>query len=77
MNHTRDGQGRHRITKGSINYWPNRFNIVPPSKPAESYVDYPEKVVAMKQRLHSKKFGVCNLASQVPCTLTNRLSGTH
>jgi catalase len=56
MNNHRDGQLRHRITKGSINYWPNRKSIVPPAKPEGGYVDYPEKVVAMKQRLHSVKF---------------------
>ncbi|PMD47036.1 catalase-domain-containing protein [Hyaloscypha variabilis F] len=57
MNNHRDGQLRHKITKGSINYWPNRKSIIPPSKPEEGgYLDYPEKVVAMKQRLHSVKF---------------------
>lgn len=27
LNHQRDGALRHRITKGSINYWPNRAAI--------------------------------------------------
>ncbi|TVY84232.1 Catalase-1 [Lachnellula suecica] len=57
MNNHRDGQGRHRITKGKINYWPNRESAVKPASQAEgAYMDYPEKVVAMKQRLHSVKF---------------------
>lgn len=57
MNNHRDGQGRHRITKGKANYWPNRFDAVKPAKYAEgAYYDYPEKVVAMKQRLNSVKF---------------------
>jgi catalase len=57
MNHHRDGQLRHRITPGKINYWPNRHSIVPPATHAEgAYIDYPEKMVAIKQRLHSKKF---------------------
>ena len=57
MNHQRDGQGRHKITKGSINYWPNRFEAVKPAKAEEGgYVNYPEKVVGMKRRLKSKKF---------------------
>ncbi|KAI9816969.1 MAG: hypothetical protein M1832_004953 [Thelocarpon impressellum] len=57
MNHQRDGQGRHRITKGSVNYWPNRFNAAPPAKPEEGgYVNYPEKIAGMKIRLKSKKF---------------------
>lgn len=57
MNNHRDGQLRHKITKGSINYWPNRKSVIPPAKPEEGgYIDFPEKVVAMKQRLHSIKF---------------------
>jgi len=57
MNHHRDGALRHKITPGKINYWPNRHEAVPPAKPSEGgYVDYPEKIVAMKQRLHSIKF---------------------
>ncbi len=57
MNHQRDGQGRHRITKGTVNYWPNRLEAVPPAKPAEgAYVDWPEKVAGMKMRLKTKKF---------------------
>lgn len=57
MNNHRDGQLRHTITKGKINYWPNRHEAVPPAKPSEgAYYDYPEKVVAMKHRLHSTKF---------------------
>ncbi len=34
MNNHRDGSNRHTITKGSINYWPNRDGVnrpVPPS----------------------------------------------
>ena len=57
MNQNRDGQGRHKITAGSINYWPNRRQAVPPAKPSEGgYVDWPEKVAGIKQRLKSKKF---------------------
>lgn len=57
MNHNRDGQGRHRITKGTVNYWPNRLEAVPPAKPAEGgYVDWPEKIAGMKARLKSEKF---------------------
>lgn len=48
---------RHTITPGKINYYPNRFNIIPAAKPEEGgYFDYPEKIMAMKQRLHSEKF---------------------
>ena len=57
MNHNRDGQGRHTITKGTVNYWPNRFSVVNPAKPEEGgYVDYPEKITGMKARMVSAKF---------------------
>jgi catalase len=57
MNNHRDGQLRHTITPGKINYWPNRDSLVPPSTAAQgAYIDFPEKTVAMKQRLHSVKF---------------------
>ncbi|KAK8116888.1 catalase [Apiospora kogelbergensis] len=51
MNFNRDGQGRHKITKGSVNYWPNRFGIQPPASHAEGgYVE------GIKQRARSPKF---------------------
>lgn len=57
MNNNRDGKLRHTITKGSVNYWPNRFEATKPATPEEGgYVDYPEKVAGMKVRLKSKKF---------------------
>lgn len=57
MNNNRDGIGRHTITKGTVNYWPNRFEACPPAKKEEgAYIDYPEKVSGMRQRLQSKKF---------------------
>ncbi|KAI1848511.1 hypothetical protein JX266_005817 [Neoarthrinium moseri] len=57
MNFNRDGQGRHRITKGTINYWPNRFGIQPPATAEEgAYPEYPEKFQAIKARAKSAKF---------------------
>ena len=57
MNHHRDGQLRHSIVKGTVNYWPNRYSAVPPAKPEEGgYVDYAAKVAGTKQRMRSKKF---------------------
>ena len=48
---------RHRITKGTVNYWPNRFEATPPAKPEEGgYVEHPQAVAGMKARLRSKKF---------------------
>lgn len=32
LNHNRDGQMRHKITQGTVNYWPNRFDACPPTK---------------------------------------------
>lgn len=56
MNNNRDGQLQHMITPGRYNYWPNRASVNPPAQPNEAYLTYPEKIVALKQRLHSKKF---------------------
>ncbi|THX60164.1 catalase [Aureobasidium pullulans] len=57
MNQNRDGAMRHSITKGTVNYWPNRFEATKPATAQEGgYVDYPQKVSGMKTRLRSKKF---------------------
>lgn len=57
MNQNRDGALRHTITKGSVNYWPNRFEATPPAKPEEgAYVEHPQPVVGIKTRMRSKKF---------------------
>lgn len=57
MNFNRDGAMRHTITKGKVNYWPNRFEAVPPATAQEGgYVEYPEKIAGIKARLQSKKF---------------------
>jgi len=57
MNFNRDGAMRHTITKGKVNYWPNRFEAAPPAKAEEGgFVDYPEKIAGIKARTKSKKF---------------------
>lgn len=57
MNNNRDGSMRHTITKGTVNYWPNRYEAAPPAKESEHpFLDYPEKLAGMKARLRSKKF---------------------
>ncbi|KAF2211764.1 hypothetical protein CERZMDRAFT_68474 [Cercospora zeae-maydis SCOH1-5] len=59
LNHNRDGAMRHTITKGTVNYWPNRFEAAPPAAKDEEpapYIDYPAKVAGIKARLRSKKF---------------------
>lgn len=57
MNFNRDGAMRHTISKGSVNYWPNRFEALPPATEKEGgYVDYPAKVMGIKERAKSDKF---------------------
>ncbi|ERF76056.1 Catalase A [Endocarpon pusillum Z07020] len=49
--------GRHRITAGKVNYWPNRFEAVPPVPPSEGgFNSFPEKIQGIAERLKSKKF---------------------
>ncbi|KAJ5532232.1 hypothetical protein N7513_001387 [Penicillium frequentans] len=53
----RDGAQRHRITKGTVNYWPNRFEANPPASQAEGgFTSYPEKQTGIKARALSEKF---------------------
>ncbi|KAL2002578.1 hypothetical protein VTN02DRAFT_6475 [Thermoascus thermophilus] len=57
FNHNRDGQSRHRITQGTVNYWPNRFEACPPCKPEEGgFVSFPETFHGLKQRTLGAKF---------------------
>ncbi|KAI0200752.1 catalase [Astrocystis sublimbata] len=57
MNFNRDGQGRHTITKGTVNYWPNRFDVRPPANAEEgAYHDPPRAVEGIKARTKSSKF---------------------
>ncbi|KAH8431393.1 catalase catA [Aspergillus melleus] len=57
MNHNRDGQKRHRITQGTVNYWPNRFEAGPPAPPKEGgFESYPQQVGGFKKRALSAKF---------------------
>ncbi|KAI0181186.1 catalase [Hypoxylon sp. FL1284] len=57
MNFNRDGQGRHRITKGTVNYWPNRFEARPPAAESEgAYREPPVSVSGNKVRAKSAKF---------------------
>ncbi|KAI4868765.1 catalase [Hypoxylon rubiginosum] len=57
MNFNRDGQGRHTITKGTVNYWPNRFEARPPATAQEgAYPDPPFNVQGNKVRSKSVKF---------------------
>lgn len=57
MNFNRDGQGRHTITKGTVNYWPNRFEARPPAATNEgAYTEPPFPVQGNKTRTKSAKF---------------------
>lgn len=53
----RDGAARHRITKGTVNYWPNRYEANPPATPAQGgFTSFPEKQNGIKARALSEKF---------------------
>ncbi|KAK3357793.1 catalase-like domain-containing protein [Lasiosphaeria hispida] len=57
INFNRDGAMRHTITKGTVNYWPNRFEHSKPATHEEGgYVEYAEKVAGIKARARSAKF---------------------
>ncbi|KAL5333297.1 catalase A [Aspergillus crustosus] len=55
LNHNRDGAMRHRITKGSVNYWPNRFEALPPAG-QKGFDSHPQQVTGQKRRDLSPKF---------------------
>ncbi|TDL23686.1 catalase-domain-containing protein [Rickenella mellea] len=57
INFNRDGQLRHKITKGKVNYWPNRFDQVQPVPAAQGgYVEHPTNVNGVKARMRGQKF---------------------
>ncbi|KAH9947715.1 catalase [Amylocystis lapponica] len=57
LNNQRDGQMRHKITKGQINYWPNRKEVARPVPTNEGgYADFAQKVAGIKQRVRGTKF---------------------
>ncbi|KAI1264529.1 catalase [Xylariaceae sp. FL1019] len=57
MNFNRDGKGRHRIDRGTVNYWPNRFEARPPATLDEgAYPEPPVPVQGVKERKTSAKF---------------------
>lgn len=57
FNFNRDGQMRHQITQGTVNYWPNRFEAAPPAKPSEGgFSSYPQQTIGIKKRGLSDKF---------------------
>ena len=78
MNHHRDGQKRHAITPGKFNYFPNRESVIPAARTSEgAFVEYPEKIVAMKQRLHSIKFGEHFSQAQLFYNSLSEIEKTH
>ncbi|GBE78047.1 catalase [Sparassis latifolia] len=57
LNNQRDGQMRHKITKGQINYWPNRLEIGRPVPTSDGgYADFAQRVAGIKQRVRGAKF---------------------
>lgn len=55
LNNNRDGAMRHRISKGTVNYWPNRFDANPPMTD-KGFKSYPQTVSGTKRRDFSHKF---------------------
>jgi catalase len=57
MSFNRDGAMRHTISKGKVNYWPNRFDANPPATKEEgAYIEHAQKVAGIKERAKSAKF---------------------
>ncbi|KAI0274781.1 catalase [Gloeopeniophorella convolvens] len=57
LNHHRDGRMRHRITSGTVNYWPNRNGTFPPVSPDNGgFFTHPSKVEGIRQRVRGAKF---------------------
>ncbi|KAI5288545.1 hypothetical protein KEM54_005133 [Ascosphaera aggregata] len=57
MNNNRDGAMRHKIIRGKVNYWPNRYNVNPPAPESEGgFGTYPSRLQGHKSRALSKKF---------------------
>lgn len=58
LSFNRDGQSRHTITKGKVNYWPNRFGVNAPADGVKEggYVEHATKVQGIKARTKSAKF---------------------
>ncbi|TFY56707.1 hypothetical protein EVJ58_g7475 [Rhodofomes roseus] len=57
LNHNRDGAMRHKITKGQVNYWPNRLGVGAPVPTNQGgYADIATKVQGIKQRIRAPKF---------------------
>ncbi|KAA8910803.1 catalase-like domain-containing protein [Sphaerosporella brunnea] len=59
MNFHRDGQLNHRIHKGTVNYWPNRFENTPHARhtgDTDAYREFSQNVAGIKERLNAPKF---------------------
>jgi catalase len=57
LNFNRDGQGRHTITRGKVNYWPNRFDANPPAGLGNGALEsYPQEIHGMKARKLTPKW---------------------
>ena len=57
LNHNRDGKMRHRITKGTVNYWPNRFDAAPPATANQgAFTTVHARIEGIKKRAVGEKF---------------------
>ncbi|KAJ6044676.1 uncharacterized protein N7446_002870 [Penicillium canescens] len=74
----RDGAMKHRITKGKVNYWPNRFEANPPATPAQGgFTSYPEKQQGAKKRDLSDKFAEHYNQAQVFYNSLSKIEKMH
>ena len=57
LNFNRDGAMRHRISQGTVNYWPNRYESNPPASAGRNgFASHPQSVAGSKRRDLSPKF---------------------
>lgn len=57
LNFNRDGAMRHRVSKGNVNYWPNRYEANPPAEAGpKGFSSHPAPVTGTKRRDLSPKF---------------------
>ncbi|KZZ86972.1 catalase isozyme A [Ascosphaera apis ARSEF 7405] len=78
MNNNRDGAMRHKITRGTINYWPNRHNTVPPVPESKGgFVTFPERLQGIKTRSLSAKFKEHNKQAQIFYNSLSKIEQCH
>jgi catalase len=78
MNVNRDGAMRHTISRGTVNYYPNRFDVIKPASTEEgAYVDYAQKLAGVKARAKSDKFKEYVAQAQLFYNSMSEVEKTH